>query len=222
MDANVGITAVIIDIAITIHEERGDPILTPWKRPHATHRISPSLSLSLLSLSRAWLISFKWEKWPSRRKILAETHVIPLPPEDSCTHHNYWNTTKPFHFFFLSFSFSSLHLLIVDPYQRRRRSITMGKILILMALCILPALVSARPLRSNFIVQGRVYCDTCRAGFETTASTYMHGRFLISFYSSSSSHYYLYIEFFVKLTWQRFNMRRVIVRLEVGFWKLGH
>lgn len=98
----------------------------------------------------------------------------------------------------------------------------MGKILILMALCILPALVSARPLRSNFIVQGRVYCDTCRAGFETTASTYMHGRFLISFYSSSSSHYYFYIEFFVKLTWQRFNMRRVIVRLEVGFWKLGH
>ncbi|KAJ8619174.1 hypothetical protein MRB53_015360 [Persea americana] len=51
----------------------------------------------------------------------------------------------------------------------------MAKFLMLMALWVLPALVSARPARTNLIVQGRVYCDTCRAGFETSASTYMHG-----------------------------------------------
>ncbi|XP_058085429.1 pollen-specific protein C13-like [Magnolia sinica] len=51
----------------------------------------------------------------------------------------------------------------------------MAKILILIALCILPALVSGRPMRSNFMVQGRVYCDTCLAGFETSATTYISG-----------------------------------------------
>ncbi|WOL08052.1 hypothetical protein Cni_G16804 [Canna indica] len=28
---------------------------------------------------------------------------------------------------------------------------------------------------SNLVVQGRVYCDTCRAGFETSATEYMEG-----------------------------------------------
>lgn len=54
-----------------------------------------------------------------------------------------------------------------------------ARVFVLMALCVLPALVSARPMRSNFIVQGRVYCDTCRAGFETSASTYIHGIYFI-------------------------------------------
>ncbi|XP_078448490.1 pollen-specific protein C13-like [Wolffia australiana] len=27
----------------------------------------------------------------------------------------------------------------------------------------------------SFVVEGRVYCDTCRAGFETTATTYLTG-----------------------------------------------
>ncbi|XP_077224414.1 pollen-specific protein C13-like [Tasmannia lanceolata] len=51
----------------------------------------------------------------------------------------------------------------------------MARVLILMALCVLPALVSARPSRPNFIVQGKVYCDTCQAGFETSATTYIQG-----------------------------------------------
>ncbi|KAK9088407.1 hypothetical protein Scep_027489 [Stephania cephalantha] len=39
-------------------------------------------------------------------------------------------------------------------------------------ICVLPALVSAsRPVRNPFVVHGKVVCDTCCAGFETTATT---------------------------------------------------
>ncbi|XP_058096732.1 pollen-specific protein C13-like [Magnolia sinica] len=52
----------------------------------------------------------------------------------------------------------------------------MARLLILIALCVLPALVSARPARSSYLtVKGRVYCDTCLAGFETSATTYIAG-----------------------------------------------
>ncbi|KAH7524431.1 hypothetical protein FEM48_Zijuj06G0118400 [Ziziphus jujuba var. spinosa] len=52
----------------------------------------------------------------------------------------------------------------------------MAKPVLLLALCILPALALAtRPLRKPLIVQGRVYCDTCLAGFETSASNYIAG-----------------------------------------------
>lgn len=34
----------------------------------------------------------------------------------------------------------------------------------------------ARHVRSRFVVQGRVFCDTCRAGFETPATTYLAGK----------------------------------------------
>ncbi|KAF6149176.1 hypothetical protein GIB67_026032 [Kingdonia uniflora] len=50
------------------------------------------------------------------------------------------------------------------------------KMMMLVALCVLPALVSAtRPMRNPFVVCGRVYCDTCLAGFETPATTYIQG-----------------------------------------------
>lgn len=32
-----------------------------------------------------------------------------------------------------------------------------------------------RPLQASFVVRGRVWCDNCRAGFETPASTYIAG-----------------------------------------------
>ncbi|KAB1199832.1 Protein DOWNSTREAM OF FLC [Morella rubra] len=54
----------------------------------------------------------------------------------------------------------------------------MARTPLLFALCvILSALaVSARrPVSDRFIVKGRVYCDTCRAGFETSATTYITG-----------------------------------------------
>lgn len=37
------------------------------------------------------------------------------------------------------------------------------------------------PSKTDFIVQGRVYCDTCQAGFETSATTYIHGTHLFFF-----------------------------------------
>lgn len=52
--------------------------------------------------------------------------------------------------------------------------------LIMAALCLLPAIAMAvRPVahhnHSPCVVKGRVYCDPCRAGFETPASIYLHG-----------------------------------------------
>lgn len=56
--------------------------------------------------------------------------------------------------------------------------------MLLFAICVLPALavasrsMGARPL---FVVQGKVYCDTCQAGFETPASTYVPGNLFFFF-----------------------------------------
>ncbi|KAI3824458.1 hypothetical protein L1987_05918 [Smallanthus sonchifolius] len=48
----------------------------------------------------------------------------------------------------------------------------MAKLLALFALCLLStATVDADPFR----LKGRVYCDTCRAGFETSATKYLPG-----------------------------------------------
>ncbi|KAG2549497.1 pollen-specific protein C13-like [Panicum virgatum] len=55
-----------------------------------------------------------------------------------------------------------------------------ASLLLAAALCALAASGAAasrdlRPLRAGFVVRGRVWCDTCRAGFETPASTYIAG-----------------------------------------------
>lgn len=46
---------------------------------------------------------------------------------------------------------------------------------VLVALFTLSALFAAVHGLDRFIVQGRVYCDTCRFGFETKATTYVAG-----------------------------------------------
>ncbi|GMI89626.1 hypothetical protein like AT4G08685 [Hibiscus trionum] len=47
----------------------------------------------------------------------------------------------------------------------------MAKVLLLVALFVLPALVSAtRMVKNPLMVQGHVYCERCRAGFETPKS----------------------------------------------------
>ncbi|CAM8939014.1 unnamed protein product [Rhodiola kirilowii] len=52
----------------------------------------------------------------------------------------------------------------------------MGRLALLLALCLLPSFaVAFRPFTNPLIVRGRVYCDTCRAGFETPATTYIAG-----------------------------------------------
>ncbi|KAI3762070.1 hypothetical protein L1987_52493 [Smallanthus sonchifolius] len=51
----------------------------------------------------------------------------------------------------------------------------MARVMFILALCVLlPAMISAaRPMSRLFRLQGKVYCDTCRAGFETFATTYI-------------------------------------------------
>lgn len=51
----------------------------------------------------------------------------------------------------------------------------MARLVLFFALCVLPALTSAA---NPFLVRGRVYCDTCRAGFETEATPGIPGRHL--------------------------------------------
>ncbi|XP_065882014.1 protein DOWNSTREAM OF FLC-like [Euphorbia lathyris] len=52
----------------------------------------------------------------------------------------------------------------------------MARLMLLFALFALPAIVSAaRPARNPFEVEGRVFCDTCQAGFETPKTTYIAG-----------------------------------------------
>ncbi|VVA95690.1 unnamed protein product [Arabis nemorensis] len=52
----------------------------------------------------------------------------------------------------------------------------MAKLVILMVLCILPAIAMAarRPRigKNTLVVQGRTYCETCKFGFETVESSY--------------------------------------------------
>ncbi|KAG5018982.1 hypothetical protein AAZX31_06G100900 [Glycine max] len=51
-----------------------------------------------------------------------------------------------------------------------------SRAVLLLAMCVLPAMVVAiRPAKNPFCVKGRVYCDPCRAGFETSATTYIAG-----------------------------------------------
>ncbi|XP_022773871.1 protein DOWNSTREAM OF FLC-like [Durio zibethinus] len=47
------------------------------------------------------------------------------------------------------------------------------KLFLLLAICVLPLLINAR--REPFHIIGKVYCDACRAGFETSKCTYIPG-----------------------------------------------
>ncbi|KAM1454213.1 hypothetical protein ACFX1S_003826 [Malus domestica] len=52
----------------------------------------------------------------------------------------------------------------------------MAKLVLLIALCVLSALAAATgPMKTPFTVEGKVYCDTCCAGYETKAITYIAG-----------------------------------------------
>ncbi|CAH8313034.1 unnamed protein product [Eruca vesicaria subsp. sativa] len=53
----------------------------------------------------------------------------------------------------------------------------MAKLVILMVLCILPAIAMAAKVprigKNTLVVQGITYCDTCKFGFETAESSYV-------------------------------------------------
>ncbi|XP_052203015.1 major pollen allergen Lol p 11-like [Diospyros lotus] len=50
-------------------------------------------------------------------------------------------------------------------------------IMLAVAMCVMSATVvsATRPVVNPFVLQGRVYCDTCRTGFETPATTPISG-----------------------------------------------
>ncbi len=51
-----------------------------------------------------------------------------------------------------------------------------SRVALLLVMCVLPAMVAAiRPAKNPFVVKGRVFCDPCRAGFETSAAKYIPG-----------------------------------------------
>ncbi|KAL7176029.1 hypothetical protein ACSBR2_029577 [Camellia fascicularis] len=52
----------------------------------------------------------------------------------------------------------------------------MARMVLLLVLCALPALVSAaRHVANPLVLEGKVYCDTCRAGYETALTTPISG-----------------------------------------------
>ncbi|KAI3462050.1 hypothetical protein Pfo_018713 [Paulownia fortunei] len=48
-------------------------------------------------------------------------------------------------------------------------------LLVLFAVCVVPSIVSAHFMADPFLLKGSVYCDTCRCGYETSASKYLAG-----------------------------------------------
>ncbi|KAK6135023.1 hypothetical protein DH2020_031250 [Rehmannia glutinosa] len=52
----------------------------------------------------------------------------------------------------------------------------MAKLLVvLFALCFVPSIVTAHFMADPLLLKGSVYCDTCRCGYETTASKFLAG-----------------------------------------------
>ncbi|KAM1104301.1 hypothetical protein PS2_012495 [Malus domestica] len=74
---------------------------------------------------------------------------------------------------------SPLSLFIYLAHQhfnevKRLKMASMEKLVMLIALCVLSALTTAtRPMKTPFTVEGKVYYDTCHAGYETKAITYI-------------------------------------------------
>lgn len=60
-----------------------------------------------------------------------------------------------------------------------------GLVLVAVCMCVLASVVSSSESvvkKRSFRVQGRVYCDTCRAGFETNVTYYIQGIYLYNYY----------------------------------------
>ncbi|RWW73276.1 hypothetical protein BHE74_00018853 [Ensete ventricosum] len=70
-------------------------------------------------------------------------------------------------------------LLCSPPLRRWPRLLISAAAAVLAVACVLQALALAAydvgGVKRGFVVQGRVFRDTCRAGFETPASTYIRG-----------------------------------------------
>lgn len=66
-----------------------------------------------------------------------------------------------------------LHLLVLSA-----SFVMASRLALVLCMCVLPAMVVAiRPAKNPFCVKGRVLCDPCRAGFETSAITNIAGNY---------------------------------------------
>ncbi|KVH87584.1 protein DOWNSTREAM OF FLC-like [Cynara cardunculus var. scolymus] len=64
----------------------------------------------------------------------------------------------------------------IHSFHRSFNPSTMAKLLVFLALSLLPLLSTATVDAGNpFRLKGRVYCDTCRCGFETSVTKYLAG-----------------------------------------------
>lgn len=109
----------------------------------------------------------------SEEREKSNVHVMPASQPTPLNSTPQFLPLYHFTFPFLSLKIISLSLSKI-PRSRRTE---MAKLqLMLFALCLIPALASARIIGSPYIVKGCVYCDTCRAGFETSATKYLAGK----------------------------------------------
>lgn len=69
--------------------------------------------------------------------------------------------------------FSLFHCFLVTLFNMANRFHAIVSITLLLTFFISIGIVRSAP---NIVIKGRAYCDTCRAGFETTATTYLEGR----------------------------------------------
>lgn len=87
----------------------------------------------------------------------------------------------------------------INLIETSKQFTEMARLLILFAvcLCVLPAIATAIK-GDSFLLKGKVYCDTCRVGYETTASKYLAGKFLPFFFNSFFFVFY-FVDFVVFL-----------------------
>lgn len=105
------------------------------------------------------------------------------------------------------------HLISSLLAMARFTAVYAAAVVVAAAFFLMPAAVSgARDLnkKSSFVVQGRVFCDTCRATFETPATTYIAG--IILFRLAWIYAYWMWISNFCLLFW--LFLQKVVGRSE--------
>ncbi|KAG8474965.1 hypothetical protein CXB51_031678 [Gossypium anomalum] len=87
------------------------------------------------------------------------------------------------------------------------------KLFLLLAICVLPVLVNAN--NKAFQIVGSVYCDACRAGFETSKCSYIHGIVIkliifhhqLCFFLQSLSHIIAFLGLFILFSGARVEIK---------------
>lgn len=163
------------------------PILSQDKPDEKTKKPLLDHMAHLHSINRIDLENYKILKHtPKHQRTRFHSIIHPHPQLLHFTQllaFSFLSLSFPFHFLISLPSLSWLCLLqishILHLFFCSLKKPSMAKTVLLIALCLLLALaVESRPMKNPFVVEGKVYCDTCRAGFETSATTYIPGKSL--------------------------------------------